>query len=144
MSRQINWVEARFGVSPAATVFNAVSDVQHDLQGRSVQGKADADLFNTTNKLIGASPRFTVSSEDKNNEINVPIGTTGTFTCVHKSELNAAQTPEAGDIRYTLTNALCENHSGGGAHEAIGTLQSTITSRSTDGVTSPLTVSVET
>jgi hypothetical protein len=138
MGRQINWV----GVSLNSLDFAAVREVQHDLQGRSVQGKADADLYNTTNKLVGASPRFTVMTEDKVNENTVPLGTAGTFIAVHKAEGNSGQSAQNGDIRYTATNCLLENHSGGGAHEQAGTLSSTITSKSADGVTSPLTVAV--
>lgn len=135
MARNSGWSSVQL----ASTVFSEVRDVQIDLGGKELAGKADVDLFITSLKAIGAAPRINVLTEDVAN-MQIAIGTKGTFTATHKNTDGATST--AGDAAFSITNAQVINHSYGGPHEQYGQLNTTLMAKSTDGATSPMTITI--
>lgn len=142
MSRQVNW---QVNVTPqggTATPWIEVTNVQLDRRGNALRGRGDAAFFNTSLKVVTSEPMVTITSEDENNQLIVVVGGSCSLTLIHIDAESNATGVGSDSISYVLANAKCSNHQVSGAHAQFGQLVSQFESFSSDGVTSPLTVSV--
>ncbi len=140
-NRFINVSGCVFTKKPSGTV--AISTVQSAAigkKGKEVNASGDADFYPTLSVTVGAQPMVTLQHQNATLLNSLPETTLGSsLVFIAQDALNGIGT---GAITYTLTNCHVTNHEANHPHQAVATCTLSIGSYSTDGLVSPLSMSV--
>lgn len=139
MARHINWA----GVSHGDVDFTEVMDVQFDERNDIIRGKGDVAIFATRVDVVGIGRTARVVTEDPTVVAAIQAGDEATLTATHKAAGNGSALPEVGDLVFTMTNAVATRNPFGGRHAQYGQATVEFEAYSPDGVTDPLTVTVQ-
>ena len=139
--RFMNWTSVTFTpLNGNPTTITGVSSIQIDSGGSLLKFAGDGDRYNTTVVNDFNDPSIVVNSADLAAVRAFPVGSQGTFTATHNDARNGIGT---GAITYTMTNAVVASNPIQGAHRKFGQGTLTLTSYSVDGVTNPLSSSIQ-
>lgn len=127
---QKNWT----GVAHGSTGITRITNVTFSQGGTLLDFSGDTDQFSTVIVKGVAKPTATVTTADAAVVMGIAPGTTATLTATHKDAAAAS----GGDILYSLANAVAQNATTSGAHNAFGTASQTFMAYSSDGSTNPL------
>lgn len=143
MGRQANWGSVQIVVAgPTTKTWAEVTNIQVQMRGQTITGKADLDFYPTAKKIVGQDPQIVITSEDDKNIETIPVGTVGTFSAVHRDAMLASGVPGTAHATLTCINAQVVDASFGGQHAQFSSVSHTIELYSADGTTSPLTLAV--
>lgn len=138
--RFVNWVTTTFTkTGPVVVSITTVQSIQIDMRGQTIKGRGDGDFYSSYSRTIQGDPLITVTHQNDALLNDLPLGTTGTFSTIHRDGVNDSGT---GAITYTLAQAHIGNHQIGGSHVQIGSNTLMIEAYSTDGSTSPLSMAI--
>jgi hypothetical protein len=141
--RNVNWRTVTFTpTSGSATTFTGVSGISINTGGSTLKFSGDADRFVTTLVQDFQDISITITTADLAAANANPLGTTGAFSAVNKDAHQQTSTSGAGDITIGLANAMIVDNPYSGQHRQFSQATVNLASYSTDGVTSPLTVTV--
>jgi hypothetical protein len=112
--------------------------------GGSIQKFAgDGDHFNTTVVNDFADPTVTINSGDRPSAQSLAQGMRGTLSYVVKDARNIlSATLQSGDTSYTLSKAVVQSIDFADNFRQFGTNTITLCSESSDGITSPISLTV--
>ena len=139
--RFMNWTSVSFApLNGSATAITGVSSIQIDSGGSLQKFAGDGDRYNTTVVNDFNDPSIVINSADLAAVQAFPIGTVGTFTATHNDARNGIG---SGAITYTLSNAVVASNPIQGSHRKFGQGTLTFAAYSIDGVTNPLSLSIQ-
>ena len=138
--RQMNWTGVTFTPTlGTAVTMTGVTGVELDNGGNLLTFSGDGDRFPTTIVNDMNQPSFTLTCADTSAANQFTPGLRSVFTATFNDAKNQAAT---GALTFSATNSVVGGHTISGQHRQIGSNQVQIQCESTDGVTSPITVTV--
>lgn len=140
--RQMNWSGVAFTpTSSTAIVLTGTTNVAYNDGGSTQDFSGDADVLPTTIVQDYHAPTFTVTCADIAAALSL-VRKRGAFTAKHNDAKNGS-TAAGGVITYTVADpcAVVKDVQAGGQHRQYGQATVNIVCESTDGITSPLSIS---
>jgi hypothetical protein len=138
--RFMNWTSVGFTPTGSSLIaVTGVTSVTADNGGNLVEFSGDGDHYITTVVNDMSDPTFTIASADIAALNQLTPGLRGIFTATFNDAKNRVTTG-GGALLYTVANAIVGGNSGGGQHRQFGASTVTIKTESTDGVTSPVSI----
>ena len=131
------------GFTPAGgslTSITGVRNVQCNPQATDIKGSGDGDLYNTAAGVVAIDYMVTVDTQHAALLNAVPPGTYGTLVWTTPDAYNGTATG-GGGLTYTLVNAYFMGPNLTHPHRDFATASFVFHSYSSDGTTSPLSVS---
>lgn len=137
--RFMNWSSVAFTPDGGVAIpIKEVQDVQIDPRITFRGASGDGDMTPSAKTVEYVDPRITVRTEDLKTINTIGWGAAGTLTATHNDFMNKAGT---GAMTYTITGCIAAPAARGGAHRQTGTGTIEFETYSSDGVTSPISVS---
>jgi len=128
----VNIYDASFG---GAELHRAVSLELDGLAAEVLSAGSDNEMFPTIVQVVGRKLKFSVRLMDLVGAVGVSVGSSGSFSC----KLAALGTGAAQQL--TIANSVCTGVSASSAHGKAGEALLRFEAASSDGVTSPLSIS---
>lgn len=113
-----------------------------DYKGDLVEFYGDGDKYPSTVVLGTTNPQMTIDVADVGTAQGLPPGTRGTATAVLLDAKNVAGGAGSGELSAVLSNAIVANNTLSGQHKQFASGTITVQAESTDGVTSPLAITI--
>jgi hypothetical protein len=140
-NRFINVSSCTFTKKPSGSVpITTIQSVSIGKRGKQVQASGDADFFPTLSVTVGAAPLVTIQHQNAGllNQLDEKVtGSSLAFT--NNDAVNGTGT---GAITYTLANCHVVSHETNAPHQAVGSCTLTVSAYSSDGITSPLSMTI--
>jgi len=136
--RTRNWAGTTFD----SNSITEVQEVAFSEQNAVLNGSGDNALYDTATDVVGIRRMCRISTEDLADMNAFDTGDEGTLVSIHKAQGNNAGTAEAGDLTFTLSNAVCTSKGQSGRHRQWGQATAEFQAYSSDGATDPLAVTV--
>lgn len=126
----------------SATPITRVKSCKLDRNIKMITGMADADFYPSHKRAITADPRFTIVTEDESAAMVFYEGVKLTaLTATHNDAENVTGVA-SGALTYAFTGARVCGADAEGEHANYGQLTLQFEFQSTDGLVSPITLSV--
>ena len=137
----MNWKSCTIvhGSGPTTISLTEITNVEFMINDEFVQFKGDGNIYATVMALANSTRGVRITSADLGRlSVTIPHNTPCTVTVICHDVVNGAGD---GALTFVLANALKQTIAPGGAQNVILTDTVTFMSYSSDGTTSPLTIS---
>jgi hypothetical protein len=140
-NRYINISSCTFTKKPTGTVaIGTIQSVALGKRGKELQASGDADFFPTLSVTVGAAP--TVTIEHQNAGLLAQLDEKVTGSSLAFTNNDAVNGSATGAITYTLSNVNVVSHESVAHHHGVTGCRLVVSASSSDGVTSPLTMTI--
>jgi hypothetical protein len=140
--RMMNWSDVVFTPDAGLPMtITGVTNGDYDPRARSITGSGDGDVGPSSINKTEEDPQFTVETEHLSLLQAIVPGSRGMLTARHNDANNGQG---AGSMLYTFANVFVDNTPRGGRHKAYGTGRIIFRTWWPDGVTHPVSVTIET
>lgn len=137
---QMNWGPVAYSNGTNnnnSIVFTRIDSVDINFGGTLLKYSGDLDRYPTVIINNDNNPSMSLRSSDPGTVMTLVPGTTGVIHATHKDAAKVS----GGDVVYIMINAVVESPSTSGSHAQFGTSSLSLQAYSSDGSTTPLSLS---